>query len=58
MFIKCKQCGQEKYIRIFLKDYAYKMKDKKGKLHYFCDYTCMRKAKEEHPEKWARKRDM
>ena len=54
--IECSQCKNKKYIAVFKNQYTYKLRDKKGKMHYFCDYVCMRKARAENPDNWAKNR--
>ena len=56
MIIVCNQCGKEKYAFAYKKDYIYKLRDKKGKMHYFCNYVCLKKAQDENPDKWLKRR--
>lgn len=53
-FIKCAQCGDEKLIVGYLRDYLFKRVEKLNfRIHYFCCYDCMRKAERENPGKFC-----
>ena len=48
---KCPICGK-KYMRT--PEWAYKIKDKKGRMHYYCRYKCWREASESEKIKKGR----
>ena len=58
MVEKCTHCGKDFIIRNLKKYYAYKLREYRShRICFFCSYSCMRTAKKEHPEKYARGRD-
>ena len=50
--MECRKCGKfinpEKYD---MDNYAYKVTGKRGRIYYYCSWTCMRTDKVERPKR-------